>query len=313
MIGGMRMKGGMTISVVGHSALLLWALVSFARPFEATSAESMPIDIISTDEFSKMTAGAQNAPKAEAPKPVVEKIAEAKPVEDPKAKVVEKKEVVAAAETTPAPEPTPKPPEPKPAAAPPQPKTEAKAPDKKQPEQKIDPIAETLKKDEAKKPDKKAETKPEPVQKPVPQQPKFDPRKVAALLDKRDPQRLAATGAALNTTSALGAPSASSARLSQGELDAFKARVTSLWNPPAGARDPEELVLQVRIQLGRDGKVIGSPQVLTRGSSILFQVARDNAIRAINIGQPYDMLKPASYEIWKEIDITFDPRDLGRG
>ena len=29
-------RGGMTISLVGHGAVLLWALVSFARPLETT-------------------------------------------------------------------------------------------------------------------------------------------------------------------------------------------------------------------------------------------------------------------------------------
>lgn len=303
------MKGGMTISIVGHGAVLLWALVSFARPLENKMVDSMPVDMISADEFSKMVAGAQKAPKQETPKPVVEKIAEAKPVEDPNAKVVEKKEVMAAAEQT-APEPKPKQPDPKPAAAPPEPKAESKSADKKEPEQKTDPIAEALKKDDAKKPDKKAETKPQPVQKPQPQQPKFDPRKVAALLDKRDSQRVAAAGATLNSTAALGAPTGVAARMTQTELDALRARLMALWNPPAASRNVEELMVVVRIKLTPDGRVVGAPQVLNNGSNVLFQAARDSALRAIYRGQPFDMLQPAHYELWKEMDITFDPRDL---
>jgi colicin import membrane protein len=303
------MKGGMTISVVGHGAVLLWALVSFARPLETKPNDTMPVDIISADEFSKMAAGVEKAPKQEAPKPVVEKIAEAKPVEDLTAKIVEKKEVVATTAET-APEPKPKQPDPKPAAAPPQPKAESKAADKKEPEQKVDPIAEALKKDDAKKPDKKAETKPQPVQKPEPQQPKFDPRKVAALLDKRDSQRVAAAGATLNSTPALGAPTGLAARITQTELDALRARLMALWNPPAASRNVQELIVQVRIRLSPDGRVVGAPQVLNNGGNELFQAARDSALRAIYRGQPFDMLQPAHYEIWKEMDITFDPRDL---
>jgi outer membrane biosynthesis protein TonB len=309
------MKGGITISAIGHAAVLLWALVSFAHPLDTKPAESMPIDIVSADEFSKLTAGAKAAPKAEIPKPVVEKIAEEKPVEDLNAKVVEKKTVEATtAESAPTPEPKPKLPEPKPAAAPPQPKTEAKAPEKKEPEQKIDPIAEALKKDDAKKPDKKAETKPEPVKPaPQPQPPKFDPRKVAALLDKRDSQRLATAGAALNSTASLGTPAAASAKMSQTELDALRARLMSLWNPPAGARNVEELIVQVRVRLNPDGSLIGAPRLLSTGQGPLSQAAHDSALRAIYRGQPFDMLSPATYEVWKEMDITFDPRDLARG
>jgi len=307
------MKRGVTISALGHGAVLLWALVSFARPFEVKSAESMPIDIVSADEFSQMMAGAKKAPKAPEPKPVVEKLAEAKPVEDLTAKV-DKTEVKAAVETPPTPEPTPKQPDPKPAAAPPQPKTEAKAPDKKEPEQKIDPIATALKKDDAKKPEKKAAATPQPLPpKPTPQPPKFDPRQVAALLDKRDAKRVAATGSALNANATLGALSGNSASLSQSEIDALRRRLMDLWSPPAGVQNPEELVVRIRVRLAPDGRIVGNPQVLSGGSSALFQASRESAIRAIYRGQPFDMLRPEHYELWKEIDLTFDPRDLARG
>jgi len=51
--------------------------VSFApKALNAPPAESMPVDLISSTEFSQLRAGARNAPKAETPKPLVEKIAE---------------------------------------------------------------------------------------------------------------------------------------------------------------------------------------------------------------------------------------------
>ena len=53
--------------------------------------------------------------------------------------------------------------------------------------------------------------------------------------------------------------------------------------------------------------------VLTSGKSPLFIAARDSAIRALFRGQPYDMLKPEHYEQWKDVEITFDPRDMIRG
>lgn len=311
----MAMKRGMTISALGHGAVLVWALVTFAWPYDVKpmSAESMPVDLITADQFTKLTAGTRQAPKQETAKPVAEKIGEEKPVQDPSAKVVEnKKEVVATAEQS-SPLPAPKPPEPKPAAAPTQ-KNEAKAEDKKPPEQKIDPIAEALKKDEAKKPEPKPLPKPQPVKKEVRQQPKFDPRKVAALLDKRDSQRQAASAAALNRTAALGAATTGVQHLSQTALDALRARLMSLWNPPAGARNVEELIVHVHIKLTPNGKLAEPPRLLdSPTSNPLFQAARDSALRAIYRGQPFDMLPVAQYDIWKELDITFDPRDLGYG
>jgi hypothetical protein len=107
----MRIDRGMVLSLAGHGAVLLWALISFARPLETKPLDSMPVDIISADEFTKITAGVEKAAPQPDPKPLVEKIAEAKPVEDINAKVVEKKEVTATtSEQTP--EPKPKQPDP---------------------------------------------------------------------------------------------------------------------------------------------------------------------------------------------------------
>ena len=292
------MRTGVTISSLGHAAILAWSVLTFvAKPNEAKPITAMPVDIISASDFSQVTAGTRTALNLETPKPFVEKISDPKPTEDPNAKVATR-DVKAAAETPPAP--APKPP----------------APAESKPEPKRDLIAEAIKKDDAKKPEpKRAEPKvPTPPKKATTApQPMFDPRQLQALLDKRDPQRLAATGDAIHTGISLGAPSTIGAQLSQSELDALRARLGQLWNPPAGASNPDELVVLVRIQLGPDGKLTAPPMVLTRGNSALYMAARDGAVRAIFRGQPFDMLKPEHYDQWKDIEITFDPRDMIRG
>jgi colicin import membrane protein len=266
----------------------------------ASPGEALPVDIVSVAEFTKMTAGSKSAPQTEAPKPLVEKVAEAKPVEDPTAKVVEDKEVKAAREEPPAAQPKP---------------AEAKPEDKKPTETKPDQIAEVLAKQENKKPEpKRAEAKaPTPPKKPAPPAPKFDPHKVEALLDKRDSTRLAAAGATLNNSPSLGVANSRATQLSLSELDALRQRLAQLWSIPAGAKDPQELVVQVRIKLKPDGTLAAPPMVLTSGRSALFVAARDSAIRALFRGQPYDMLRPENYELWKDVEITFDPRDMIRG
>jgi colicin import membrane protein len=294
------MRTGITISTVGHAVALLWGVLTFATtPYKSDTLEAMPIDIISATDFSQLTAGSKNAPKVEAAKPLVEKAGPAKPPEDPTAKVVDTKEIKAA---TDAPPPLP------------EPKPKAPAPvEKKQAEAQRDLIADALKKEEAKKPEPKKEAKaPTPPKKPVHDQPKFDPRKVEALLDKRAPQRLAATGDLINSTLSLGAPNGLAAQLSQSELDALRARLAQLWSPPAGAKNPEELVVLIRMQLKPDGSLAGPPMVLTSGKTPLFMASRDSAIRAVLRGQPFDMLRPEHYEQWKDIEITFDPRDMIR-
>src|SRR5947209_597714 len=193
------MKAGWTISAVGHAAVLTWGLVSFAtRPLNATPPDFITTDIISAADFSQITQGIRTAPKTAAPKPLVEKFAEAKPVEEQTAKVVDNKpEIVATADQVQPPKPPePKKAEPKPPTPQPQAKPEPKQAFAKEPEPKIDPIAEAIKKD-TRKPDPKtqykAETPPKKIEPPKPQ-PKFDATRIAALLDKRDPQRKAATG-----------------------------------------------------------------------------------------------------------------------
>ncbi len=301
------MRTAYTISGIGHAAVLLWSVWSFTgKPLAVPPSQALPVDIVTASEFSQITAGTLNAPKVETPKPLVEKIGEKKPVEDPQAKVVEKKEVTAAREAAP-------PPEPKPA--------EPKAQDKKKAEQpKPDPIAEALQKDEAKKAEpKKIEAKlPVPPRKPPPPAPKFDANQVEALLNKRDPTRLAAAGDTLNNNVSLGLPSGNAQQISQSILDALRARLAQLWTPPAGASNPEDLVVVILVKFKPDGTLAGQPKVLSSGSSAVSIAARDSAVRALFQGQPFqgqpfDILKREHYELWKEIEINFDPRHMTRG
>ena len=294
------MRTAYAISGVGHAAVLLWSVWSLAaKPLPIPPADALPVDLVSVAEFTQMTAGSKSAPKAETPKPLVEKVEEAKPVEDPTAKVVEKKEVKAAREPPPAPESKP---------------AETK-PEKKQAEKPPDQAADALAKEEAKKPEpKKADaTPPTPPKKPAPPAPKFDPKLVEALLDKRDSQRLAVAGANLNSAPSLGASSGKSAQISLSELDALRQRLAQLWAIPAGAKDPQELVVVFRVKLKRDGTLEGGPMLVSSGKTPLAIAARESAARALWRGQPFDMLRPETYEQWKDIEITFDPRDMIRG
>ena len=112
------MKVDWAISSIAHAGLLAVGLVSFgAKPFE-TPPESVPVDIISATQFSQVTAGQKKAPKpAEKPKPLVEKVADKKLVEDPTPKISEKHEIKEAKAEPPPPMPERRPKPPQPAAA----------------------------------------------------------------------------------------------------------------------------------------------------------------------------------------------------
>src|SRR5580704_6155618 len=102
-----RMKRSLIISAVGHAAVLLWCLVSFAaRPYSAGPQDSLPVDIISSSEFSQITLGSRNAPRVEKAKPLAEKVAEPTlPPDDPTLKVTENQEVKTASAEPPPPSP----------------------------------------------------------------------------------------------------------------------------------------------------------------------------------------------------------------
>jgi outer membrane biosynthesis protein TonB len=302
-------------SIALHVLVLGWALVSFStRSLEAPPPESMPIDIVSSDQLSKITAGIKSG-KKENPKPLVEKVAEAKPVEDDVGKIDEKKTVDTATAPQPPPKPVEKPVEKKP--DPPKPVTENKPKDEPKPVEKqpdppkIDPIAEALKSEEAKKPKPKQEAKAAPPQPPKPKQERvFDQTKMQALLDKRDPSRQSITGATLNASASLGSTRGHATTLSQSELDAMRARLASLWNVQPGVEHPEELFVTVRIRLGPDRRLAAPPQIVSTGSSPRYQAAADAAVRAVLEGQPFTMLRDETYDQWKYMDIDFDPKQM---
>jgi len=325
------MRLGMPISAMGHAAVLLWTLISFsAKSFNDTPDESMPVDIISTKEFSQLMAGAQNAPKAEKPKLVVDKVADSKPVEDPKPKVSEKPPIEAT-DSAPPPPPEPSPPEPKP---------ELK--ESKPAEPTVDTIAEALKKEEAKQLEqKKLEEQRQLEQKKLEEQKKAEEQKkreearkraeakriedakkreeakkleerIAQLLDTRDPRREAATGAVPNQTPTLGSPTGTAPTLSESELDAMKAKIRDNWHIPDEAvfERPDQYIVVVRVQLGRDRRLSAPPQVVSTGSGPLSQATAEAAKRALLVSQPFDMLSLSTYDTWKDMEINFNPREL---
>jgi colicin import membrane protein len=284
-------KSASVISAALHAGVLLFALLTFSgATLEATPPDSMPVDLVSADDFSKLAKGAKDAPKAEKPKPLVEKKAEIpKPVEEQKPKPVEKTpEVQAAKEPTPPPE----------------------------PEKKPDPIAEKLKqKDEPKPSDKPPEKKVElpPKRPPQKPKPKFDANKIAALLDKREVTREAATGDMLNDKPSLGAAKGEAAQLSQSEIDALRARLRQCWSPPVGAADAARMVVIYRVLFRRDGSLAASPTLVQAPAAAQGPVLAESARRALLQCQPYTMLKPEHYDQWKDMQITFDPRDMFGG
>jgi outer membrane biosynthesis protein TonB len=298
-------------SIALHVLVLGWGLVSFSsKAFEMTPEESVAVDVISPDQLAKVMAGMKTG-KKENPKPLVEKVAEAKPpVEDTVGKITEKPPV----ETESAPPPTPKveekPVEKKP--DPPKvvenkPKEEPKPVEKKPDPVKPDPIAEAIKKEEKKPPPKP------PVQQaakpPEPQKPKervFDQSKIAALIDKRDPSRQAVSGDTLNSNARLGLAKGAAADNSATWGAMFKRQVDRCWKVPYGGVESQNPRAIIDIKLKRDGTLEGSPIPEEVPTTPYLRVYQESAIRAIIECQPYN-LPQVYYDEWKYFAPVFKP------
>ncbi|WP_181706635.1 cell envelope biogenesis protein TolA [Chthonobacter rhizosphaerae] len=129
------MRVGLTTSVIGHTLLLAWGLVSLpsAKPFDVQAqVDALPVDLIPLSDVTRISEGKKTAPKKETastgkakpptPRPESQKIGNARTDQD--APVTEKTTDTAAAPTRQAAAPTPPPPPP----APERPKAPEKAP-----------------------------------------------------------------------------------------------------------------------------------------------------------------------------------------
>ena len=295
------MRSGLTISAIVHLAVLGMCLVALAaQPVEAPTTPTMAINTISVKDFTELTKGVKDAPKLKVDdiKPVADKIDTPKPVDQVTPKVAENKPEIktdSSAQQQPKPEPKL---DPKPADKP------AKA---KPPDYKPDKIADLLKKDTAKppKPDNKASPDTPPRD-----SPKFNADQVAALLDKRDPQRQVAAAETLNNQPALGASTGTAAQLSQSEIDALRSRISNCWSPPPGINASTKIYVVLRVLFKQDASMSREPVLVEGTASPLGPALAESAKRALLLCQPFTMLKPEHYEQWKDLELKFDPQEL---
>lgn len=313
------MRVGPVASSIAHAAVLALALVSFSapRPFDA-QPDAIPVEVVNLSDVTKITKGAEKGKKNEPPKTVAEKVDVDKPTPDPTLKVSPKEEVAPTQASAPPP-PTPEPkPEPKPDPKPPQPQPKAEPP----------PKADEALKPQAKVEEAKPNPPPLPVKKPEPpKEPpkpqtdaktqqnsqKFDADRIAALLDKRQPQRQVATGSAVSNIASLGGPRGDASALSMTEMDAFREKVKQCWKMPQVSDD--KIYVYILLKLNRDG-TLAQPPVVTDGlmnpsQKAMFDAFALSAQRALLQCQPYTMFKQDHYETWKELEPRFFPNMFG--
>ncbi len=308
----MKVKVDKTVlaSVALHVLVLGWVMLSFStKALELTPEDSVAVDVISPNELAKVMAGTKTG-KKENPKPLAEKVAEAKPVDDAVGKISEKPPVVTEAAPPPQPKVEEKPVEKKP--DPPkvvekkeEPKKEEPKPVEKKPEPvKPDPIAEAIKKEEKKPPPKPVQQAAKPPEQKRIVERHFDQSQIAALLDKRDPSRQAVANETLNSNAALGLAKGTAADNSATWGAMFQRQVERCWKKPYGGIESQKPEVAFAIRLKRDGSLEGSPVPEGVPATPYLRVYQESALRAILECQPYK-LPAALYEEWKYFAPVF--------
>jgi outer membrane biosynthesis protein TonB len=339
-----KMRLGITVSSVGHAAVLAWALIAWpsAESYEVPPMEAMPVDIVSIEEFTALKAGEREAEVKPAPKPVEIKAPEPRPVPEPTPEPVpEPPREVAALPPTPAPpavresapEPIPEPTPPPPAQVPPEPQAQPEPSTQPEPEAPPAPLVQPVPVP-VKRPQIVEQPRPETRERPpAPEQQQkpersFEADRIAALLNKTDaapapqtPRQAEAepapdaqaqpeTPAEPLDTAALGALSGTASELSMSELDYLREQISRCWSPPIGMEEAGAMVVRVRLDLNSDGSLMDS-RVLEAPSDMTGQVASESALRAVRRCQPYD-LPAEKYDSWQTVNINFDPREMLR-
>jgi len=302
-------------SVALHVLVLGWVMLSFStKALEMTPEDSVAVDVISPNELAKVMAGTKTG-KKENPKPLAEKVAEAKPVDDAVGKISEKPPVVTEAAPPPEPKVEEKPVEKKP--DPPkvvekkeEPKKEEPKPTEKKPDPvKPDPIAEAIKKEEKKPPPKPVQPAAKPPEQKRILERHFDQNQIAALLDKRDPTRQAVANDTLNSNAALGLAKGTAADNSATWGAMFRQQVERCWKKPYGGVEQQKSEAIFAISLKRDGSLEGTPRPLGTPTSPYIRVYQESALRAIIECQPYK-LPGALFEEWKSFEPVFTERKM---
>ncbi len=300
------MRSSVIASVALHVAIVILATVGLPTLFKPPAPEPVPlvVELVTIADVTNVpTKPREPEPKKEEPKPEPPKPEPAKPVEaaPPPPPAPPKSEPKAAAAPPPEPVPEPKAPakveEPKPEPKPkaPQELTNTKPAKKpKAPQEDFDSVLKNLAKSlPQQKAEPKAEKKAEPKT-------NFDDLMAKAIPSNR--RNIADPTKPLTMT----------------EQDAIKnifiKAMLRCWNPPVGAKDAKDLVVNIRVNLAEDGTVLRATlDDSTLGKSDFWRAAAESARRAVLVCSPFSELPRNLYPQWRESVLNFNPAEMFGG
>lgn len=102
-------------------------------------------------------------------------------------------------------------------------------------------------------------------------------------------------------------------RLTVTEIDAVRRQFENCWNVPIGARNPEELIVEVKVRVNRDRTVRDAVIVdqARTASDTFYRTMAESAYRAVKNPKCSPLkLPPDKYDGWKEMTVVFDPSGM---
>ncbi len=147
----------------------------------------------------------------------------------------------------------------------------------------------------------------------------FDSSAVTRLLasksDRSAPARLnsGVISTAIGTASPRGTAGLT-ARQQSNLAEMIRKQVTPCWNPPIADETSGHVVISLRIQLDREGQVVGLPVVVRvagqNGQNGAYANALAGSVRRAAIRCAPIKLPAELYDAWANVELNFDPRDV---
>ena len=169
--------------------------------------------------------------------------------------------------------------------------------------------------EQVKKPEPKMAPPPKPVKRPMQtqEQPKEKQEDFKSLLKNLMPDEPTPSSPSQEKAQETSPLARFAQQMSMTEMQGLTAQLSQCWKLMSGARYAEDLIVEIKLSVNpdrtiRDAKIVNQLRYM---SDSYFMAAADSALRAVWNPRcnPLD-LPPNKYELWKEITVVFDPKEM---
>lgn len=102
-------------------------------------------------------------------------------------------------------------------------------------------------------------------------------------------------------------------RMTISEMDALRRQLERCWNIPIGAREAQDLVVDVQLVVNQD-RTVRDAQIVDRrryAEDSFFRAAADSALRAVLSAECNPLELPRDkYDQWRNMTFRFNPREM---